>query len=111
MDGITNWPGEETMMVNVDRRDTLGGASISTTSILLAAGLLILLGIVLQLSVLGYGHVNPSNYWFLSVLTEGVWNLVSLHGTGSLLGQIARFWPLVLVSVGLGIFMLHLERL
>ncbi|HLV95627.1 MAG TPA: hypothetical protein VKS44_10590 [Candidatus Acidoferrales bacterium] len=109
MNGNTNWAGEGIMMVNADQHRALGG-SILAKSILLAAGLLIVFGIVLQLGVLGYGHVNPSNYWFLSVLTQGVWNLLSLHGSGSALGQIARFWPLVLVSVGLGILMLRLER-
>jgi hypothetical protein len=110
MHGTTNWAGEAIMMVNADRHRAFGD-SISAKSIVLGAGLLIALGIVLQLGVLGYGHVDPSNYWFFSVLTEGVWNLLSMHGAVSSLGQIARFWPLVLVSVGLGILMLRLERL
>ena len=97
------------MMVNADRQRVLGD-SLVAKSILIAAGLLILLGIVLQLGVLGYCHVSPSNYLFFSVLTEGAWNFLSLHGAGSPLEQVARFWPLVLVSVGLGILMLRLER-
>lgn len=96
------------MMVNVDRQCTLDN-SISAKSIVLAAGLLILLGIVLQLGVLGYGHISASSFWFFSVLTENLWNLISLHGNGSAV-QVLRFWPLVLVSVGLGILVLQMER-
>jgi hypothetical protein len=108
MHGDTNWAGEAIMMANAERQRGFGD-SFSAKTIVLAAGLLILLGIVLQLGVLGYGHVNASNFWFFSVITESAWNLLLLHGNGSA-GQILRFWPLALVSVGLGILMLRLER-
>jgi hypothetical protein len=109
MDGNTNWVGEAIMMVNADRQRAFSD-SISARTIVLAAGLLILLGIVLQLGVLGYGHINASNLWSFSLITDGLWNLFAMHGGGSALGQIAQYWPLALVSVGLGILMLRLER-
>lgn len=97
------------MMVNADRRAF--GSSFSTKATVLGAGLLILLGTVLQLGVFGYGHVRPANLWFLSVFAEGIWNMLAAHVNGPALEQVLRFWPLTLVSAGLGILMLGWERL
>lgn len=97
------------MMVNADRRAF--GSSFSTKATVLGAGLLILLGTVLQLGVLGYGHVRPANLWFLSVFAEGIWNMLAAHVNGPALEEVLRFWPLTLVSAGLGILMLGWERL
>lgn len=97
------------MMVNADHRAL--GTSFSTKATVLAAGLLILLGTVLQLGVLGYDHVRPANLWFLSVFAEGVWNMLAAHVNGPALEQVLRFWPLTIVSAGLGILMLGWERL
>lgn len=97
------------MMVNAGRREL--GSSFSTRATVLGAGLLILLGTVLQLGVLGYDHVRPANLWFLSVFAEGVWNMLAAHVNGPALEQVLRFWPLMIVSAGLGILMLGWERL
>ncbi|HXW56937.1 MAG TPA: hypothetical protein VEJ67_14395 [Candidatus Cybelea sp.] len=75
------------------------------------AGLLILLGTVFQLGELGYGHINADNWWLLSTATQAVWNLLAFDVNGPALGEVLRFWPLVLVSVGLGILMLRVERI
>ncbi len=97
------------MMVNARRRAT--GNSFSAKATVLGAGLLILLGTVLQLGVLGYDHVRPSNLWFVSVFAQGVWNVFAMHVNAPALDQVLRFWPLVFVSAGLGILMLGWERL
>jgi hypothetical protein len=76
----------------------------------MVAGLLILLGIVFQLGELGYGHVPAHDWWLISTVTQAVWSLVALKVNGPALGQVLRFWPLILVSMGLGILMLRLER-
>ena len=96
-------------MVNAGRRAF--SSTLSTKATVLGAGLLILLGIVLQLGVLGYDHVRPSNLWFFSVFAEGVWNMLAVHVNGPALDQVLRFWPLMLVSAGLGILMLGWDRL
>lgn len=95
-------------MVNARRQSEFNG-SFSGASIAILAGLLILLGIVLQLGELGYGHINASNFWLVSTITQGAWNLLSMH-VGPALGDVLRFWPLALVSIGAGILMLLLER-
>jgi hypothetical protein len=109
MQGNTGWAGEE-IMVNVNRQSAFSG-SFFATSIAMAAGLLILLGIVLQLGELGYGHINPSNFWVITMITQGAWNLLALHTNTPALEDVLRFWPLALVSVGTGILMLRMERL
>lgn len=93
-------------MANVDRRAF--GSSFSAKATVLAAGLLILLGTVLQLGVLGYNHVRPSDLWIFSVIAGSIWRVLAMYGP--VLAQVARFWPLVLVSAGLGILMLRVER-
>jgi hypothetical protein len=108
MNGNTSWAGEE-IMVNANRRSAFNGSFLAT-SIKMAAGLLILLGIVLQLGELGYTHINASNFWLVSMITQSVWNLLAMHGSGPALEHLLRFWPLVLVSVGAGILMLRMER-
>jgi hypothetical protein len=109
MNGNSNLAGEAIMMVNVQRGRAFG-ESISARTIFPAAALMILLGIVLQLGVLGYGHINSSNLWLLSTITESVWNVLAIHSNAPALGQVLQFWPLALVSVGLGILMLGVER-
>jgi hypothetical protein len=109
MDSNTVRAGGE-IMVNTNRQVSFGG-SFSTTSItLLIAALLILLGIVFQLGELGYGHVSPANYWFVSMITQSAWNLLALRTNGPALEEVLRFWPIALVSAGLGILMLQRGR-
>jgi hypothetical protein len=108
MNGNTSWVGEE-IMVNANRPSAFH-RSFLATSIAMTAGLLILLGIVLQLGELGYGHINASNFWLISMIMQSVWNLLAMHGNGLALEDVLRFWPLVLVSVGIGILMLRMER-
>jgi hypothetical protein len=97
------------MMVNADRRAFR--SSLSAKATMLGAGLLILLGTVLQLGVLGYDRMRPSNLWPVSVFAEGAWNMLAMHVNGPALDQVLRFWPLILVSAGLGILMLLWDKL
>ena len=97
-------------MVNANRQGAFNESFVAT-SIAMAAGLLILLGIVLELVELGYGHINASNFWLISMITHGAWNLLALHGNAPGLEDVLGFWPLALVSVGAGILMLRRERL
>jgi hypothetical protein len=108
MNANETWTGEQ-IMVNANRPNALSG-SFSAASMALLAGLLILLGIVLQLGELGYGHINTTNFWLITVITQGAWNLLAMHGNGPALDDVLRFWPLALVSIGTGILVLRLER-
>lgn len=96
-------------MVNANWQSAFNGSLSGATTAIMAA-LLILLGIVLQLGALGYAHISSSNFWLVSMVTEGAWNL-ALHLNGPALQDVVRFWPLVLVGIGLGILMSRMERL
>lgn len=67
----------------------------------LGAILLILLGIVFQLSELGYGHLRPENFWLFSMLATSVWNLFALHVNAPGAHELLSFWPLLLICIGL----------
>jgi len=73
---------------------------------IVAASLLILVGIVFQLSELGYSHVSPLNFWMIAMITEGAWNVLTLRSDVPALHELVRFWPLVLVAFGLGLLLL-----
>ena len=92
-------------MVNVNRQASLSGTFSATSAMIVAAALLILLGIVFQLGELGLGHAG--NLWFVSMITRGLWGLLALGTNGPALGDILRFWPVALVSMGLALLMLH----
>jgi len=66
----------------------------------LGAILLILLGIVFQLSELGYGHLRPENFWFLSMIATSLWNLFAAHSNAPGAGELLSFWPLLLICFG-----------
>lgn len=79
---------------------------VSGAAILMAgAGLLILLGIVFQLGVLGYGHINISNLWLFSMLASNLWDVVAAHMNEPALHEMVRFWPLLLVCSGLAMLL------
>jgi hypothetical protein len=69
------------------------------------ATLLILLGIVFQLGELGYGHLQSGNLWFFSTMLTDIWNILSLRLDVPGLGELLRYWPLVLVGLGLAILL------
>jgi hypothetical protein len=68
----------------------------------LAAILLILLGIVLQLSELGYGHLRAENFWLVSMIATSLWNLFAVHANAPGVHELVSFWPLLLICLGLG---------
>src|SRR3984957_7116261 len=90
-------------MTNANRQTT---TSISgSVAISAVATVLILVGLVFQVSELGYAHVRPDNIWLFSVLASNIWNILSLRMNTSAIQDFLRFWPLLLVSLGLGIML------
>ena len=69
------------------------------------ATVLILVGLVFQVSELGYAHVRPDNVWLVSVLASNIWNILSLRMNTSVIQDSLRFWPLLLVSLGFAIML------
>src|SRR5208283_2363098 len=69
------------------------------------AGLLILVGLVLQLGTLGYGHVQPGNIWIASTVVESAWSMLITQFDSPAVQQLATFWPLLLISMGLALLL------
>lgn len=69
----------------------------------MGAGLLILVGVVFQLAQLGYGMLTAKDFWFISMIAENIWNFLAMRSDLPALGELLRFWPLLLVVAGLGL--------
>ncbi|HLW97962.1 MAG TPA: hypothetical protein VKR82_04900 [Candidatus Acidoferrales bacterium] len=92
-------------MANVNRQVT-SKHSISAASVgWLTAGVLLSLGAALQLGELGYGPYQPANRWMISMLANGAWHILKLMD-GAMLQYILQYWPMLLISFGLGILSL-----
>jgi hypothetical protein len=108
MDGDKVPAGDE-KMTNTNRQQST--ASISgSAAISAAATVLVLVGIVFQGAELGYGHISTGNFWLFSVLATNIWNILSLHMNISTLQEFCRFWPLLLVGLGLAIMLAAREN-
>lgn len=78
--------------------------SISRVAAIMAAIMLIFLGIVFQWGQLGAGQFNVDGLWVIHMVAMNVWNLVAMHlGWG--LMETLRYWPLLLVAFGLAILL------
>jgi hypothetical protein len=91
-------------MMNDARRQFPAGAN-SQAAATLAAGLLILLGIVFQLAELGYARyaqLDATNLWFVHMLVENAWSLLAARLNLPSLADLIHFWPLLLVASGVG---------
>src|ERR1700733_2545044 len=105
MNSDTFQAGEKTM-AETNRRFSLHDAVSSSMLAVAAAGLLIFLGVMFQLGELGYSHLSPANFWLATMVTESVWNILAMHWGGPALQQLLRFWPLVLVALGMGLLLI-----
>jgi hypothetical protein len=74
------------------------------------ASLLILLGIAFQLGELGYGHLRLDNLWLFSMMLGDIWNILSVRLNIPSAGEVLRYWPLILVGLGLAILLATQEN-
>jgi len=74
------------------------------------AGLLILVGLVLQLGALGCGHVRPGNIWIVSMIAEGVWSMLIARLDAPGMQELTTFWPLLPISIGLAILLVTRQK-
>jgi hypothetical protein len=71
----------------------------------LVACLLILLGAAFELGMLGFGPYNSSGVWLLSVIGQNGWIMLADLAVPQL-RELAKIWPLVLVSLGSAIILI-----
>ena len=77
--------------------------SISRSLATVAAGLLICLGVVIQLGEFICGRLNATSYWLVHMIATNLWNALLLRLDAPGIGDALRFWPLLLVIFGLAI--------
>jgi hypothetical protein len=100
----------DTSMTNADSQSS-ATAMVSSARIPVAgATLLILLGIVFQLGELGYGHFRLDNIWLFSMMVTDIWNILSMHLNVPSAAELLRYWPLILVGLGLAILLATREN-
>jgi hypothetical protein len=108
MNGITYSAGVETM-TNVERQSS--SASISGSGMLfIGSALLIVVGVVFQAGELGVGHFRLDNLWLVSVVASDLWNLAATRIGGPTVAEVLRYWPLILVGLGLSIMLATQEN-
>jgi hypothetical protein len=94
------------MMMTDARPQFVSGGRTLRMALLLPAAALIFLGSVFQLGMLGYGQLNPHNLWPAFLVIQSAWNLLTGHCSASeVASAVLQFWPLVLVTAGLGILL------
>jgi hypothetical protein len=104
MERDTDMAGDEIMTI-VNRQAPLAPSASGRLFIMGGAGLLILVGLVLQLGTLGYGHVQPGNIWIASTIAGSVWSMLTSQLDAPWAQELATFWPLLVISMGLAILL------
>jgi len=76
-------------------------ASVRTKAVVFTAGLLISLGIVIELGELAYACICAANAWFISMVAGNLWNALAtfIHEAGG--PDVVRYLPLLLVIAGI----------
>jgi hypothetical protein len=81
----------------------VSGYSACRVATILAAGFMILLGIVFQLAQLGYDGIAVNNFWFVTTIAGNLWNFLVVRSDVPALGELLRFWPMLIVAAGLAL--------
>jgi hypothetical protein len=93
------------------RQTTIHSTVTGSSSFLwVTAALMILVGVVFQVGELGLSHIRLDNLWLVSVVASDLWNLVVTHLGGPTVTQVLRYWPLLLVGLGLSIMLATQEN-
>ena len=77
---------------------------------MVGAAVLILLGVAFQLGELGYGHLRVDNFWLFSMMVGDIWNILSMRLNLPSAAEVLRYWPLILVGLGLAILLATQEN-
>jgi hypothetical protein len=80
-----------------------------TTFAWLSACLLILLGAAFELGMLGFGPYNSSGVWLFSVVGKNGWIMLANLAVPEL-RELAKVWPLMLITIGSAILLVVRRR-
>jgi hypothetical protein len=95
----------EEMAMTDARPQLVSAPSISRSLALTGASLLIFLGIVFQLGEFICARLSATSYWLVHMIATNIWNLLVLRLNAPGVGDILKFWPLLLVGFGLAILL------
>jgi len=87
------------------RPQLISAPSVSRTLAFTGASLLIFVGVVFQLGEFICNRLSAPNYWLIQMIATNVWNMLVLKLNAPGIGDILRFWPLLLVGFGLAILL------
>jgi hypothetical protein len=117
MNGVTPIAGAKAMMSSAAvRRSTVTTLAATTNTIngsaflMVGSALLVMVGLVLQVGEIGFGHFRVDNLWLVSVVASDLWNLLAARLGGPSLTEVLRYWPLILVGLGLSIMLATQEN-
>lgn len=79
--------------------------SISRTLAFTGASLLIFVGVMFQLGEFICNRLSGPSYWLLHMIAVNIWNTLVLKLDAPGIGDMLRFWPLLLVGFGLAVLL------
>ena len=94
-------------MANANQQISSNGATYPAGIVLFSAGLLILLGLAFQAAEIGWGHLIPNNFWLISVIVPGLWNMLAVQWNAPIWQELLKFWPLALVAMGIAMLLMQ----
>jgi hypothetical protein len=106
MDGNTSGAGG-IHMANANQRISHSGSTNLAGMYLIAATLLILLGVAFQAAEMGWAHLWPNNIWLFSVIVPGLWNMLAVQWNAPVWHEVLKFWPLALVASGMAMLLVQ----
>jgi hypothetical protein len=94
-------------MANANQKISSNDAMYPAGIVLFAAGLLILLGLTFQAAEIGWGHLVPNNFWLISVIVPGLWNMLAVQWNAPVWQELLKFWPMALVATGIAMLLVQ----
>jgi hypothetical protein len=117
MNGVTPIAGAKAMMSSAAIRRSSVTTMAATTNpisgsafLMVGSALLVMVGLVFQVGEIGFGHFRMDNLWLVSVVASDLWNLLAARLGGPSLAEVLRFWPLILVGLGLSMMLATQEN-
>jgi len=87
------------------RPQLISAASNSRTLALAGASLLIFVGLMFQLGEFVCNRLSAPNYWLIHMIATNLWNTIVLRLNAVGVGDMLRYWPLMLVGFGFAILL------
>jgi hypothetical protein len=88
----------ETRQVSSAKQSAIPGSNAGI--LMAAAGILMLLGLMIQFGELGLGPFTRDTFWIIPFLANGLWNILVTALSRTAFATALPYWPLTLVLAG-----------